>query len=95
MRMLTTMSPDWTWSSRSLSTTLMGDVFDDFDRIVNSFLVPAVANTVNFGPIWDIRQMRDHYLVVFDMLGVRREDIKIEVQNNQLLISGERRRGLR
>lgn len=91
MRMLTTMSPDWAWSHRTLSPTLMGDVFDDFDRIVDSLLRPSVANTVNFQPSCDVRETKDHYLVTFDMPGVKKDDIKIEVLNNQLHILGERR----
>jgi HSP20 family protein len=90
MRMLTTMSPDWARSRRSLSP-IMGDVFDDFDRIVDSFLSPIDANSVNFLPSCDVRETKDRYLVTFDMPGVKKDDIKIEVQNNQLHISGERR----
>ena len=87
MRTLTTMAP---WSRRNLSPA-MGDVFEDFDRIVDSFLRPTYASTVNFQPSCDIKETKDHYLVSFDMPGVKKDDIKIEVQNNQLIISGERR----
>lgn len=92
MRMLSPMSSGWSWPRRSLSSDLMGDVFDDFDRIVDSFLRPTYASTVNFHPSCDINETKDHYLVSFDMPGVRKEDIKIEVQGNQLVISGERQR---
>ncbi len=89
MRMLSPFTTDW--SRRSLSPELvMGDVFGDFDNIVNSFLRPTVATTVNFQPSCDIKETRNHYLVSFDMPGVKKEDIKIEVENNQLVISGER-----
>ena len=91
MRMLTNISPDWAWSRRRLSPTLMGNVFEDFDHMVDSFLSPTVENTVNFQPRCDVREAKDHYLVSFDMPGVKKDDIKIEVQNNQLAISGERR----
>lgn len=91
MRMLSPFTPDWAWSRRNLSPDIvMGDVFDDFDRVVNSFLRPTYANTVNFQPSCDIKETKDHYLVSFDMPGVKKEDIKIELQNNQLVISGER-----
>jgi HSP20 family protein len=91
MRMLSPFTPDRAWSSRNLSPDIvMGDVFDDFDRVVNSFLRPTYANTVNFQPSCDIKETKDHYLVSFDMPGVKKEDIKIELQNNHLVISGER-----
>lgn len=96
MRMLSPFTPGWAWSRRSLSPdVVMGDVFDDFDRIVNSFLRPTYAATVNFQPSCDIKETKDHYLVSFDMPGVKKEDIKIEVHNNQLVISGERQYEMR
>ncbi len=90
MRMLSPWMQDW--SRRSLSPdVVMGDVFDEFDRVVSSFLRPTYATTVNFQPSCDIKETKGHYLVSFDMPGVKKEDIKIEVQSNQLVISGERR----
>jgi HSP20 family protein len=92
MRMLGPISTDWSWPRRSLSPARMGDVFEDFDRIVDSFLRPTFATTINFQPSCDVNETKDHYLVSFDMPGVKKEDIKIEVQGNQLVISGERQR---
>lgn len=92
MRMLSPLSTDWPWSRRNLSPYRMTDAFDDFDRIVESFLRPTYASTVDFQPSCDIHEGKDHYLVSFDMPGVRKEDIKIEVQGNNLVISGERQR---
>jgi len=95
MRMLSPLSTDWSWPRRSLSSDVMGDVFDDFDRIVNALTRPTYANTVGFQPSCDINEAKDHYLVSFDMPGVKKEDIKIEVQGTQLLISGERQREIK
>ncbi len=92
MRMLSPLSTDWSWPRRSLSSDVMGDVFGDFDRIVNALARPTYASTIGFQPSCDINEAKDHYLVSFDMPGVKKEDIKIEVQGNQLLISGERQR---
>lgn len=91
MRLINSFTPDLAWSRRNLSPDLVvGDMFDDFDRMVNSFLRPTYATTLNFRPSCDIRETKDHYVASFDMPGVKKEDIKIEVQNNQLVISGER-----
>lgn len=90
MRMLNPMSANW--SRRPVSPDLVGEVFEDFDRIVDSFLRPSYVNTVNFQPTCDINETEDHYLVSFDMPGVKTDDIKIEVNGNQLMISGERHR---
>jgi HSP20 family protein len=90
--MLSPLSTEWSWPRRTLSPDRMGDVFEDFDRIVDTFLRPTYANTVNFQPSCDVNETKDHYLVSFDMPGVKKEDIKIEVQGTQLVISGERQR---
>lgn len=92
MRMLSPISLDVAWPRRALTPAGMGDVFEDFDRIVDTFLRPTYASTVNFQPSCDVNETKDHYLVSFDMPGVKKEDIKIEVQGNELVISGERQR---
>jgi HSP20 family protein len=94
--MLSPFSTDQSWPRRSFSSDLIADVFNDFDRIVNSVArATSYANTVGFQPSCDIHETKDHYLVSFDMPGVRKEDIKIEVQGNNLVISGERQSEIR
>ncbi len=90
MRMLSPLSNHW--SLRTYSPMTMAEVFEDFDRVVDSVLRPAFANTVNLHPSCDVNETEDHYLVSLDMPGIKKDDIKIEVQNNQLMISGERQR---
>lgn len=92
MRMLSPISAEFAWPRRTWSSPAAGDVFEDFDRIVESFLRPTYASTVNFQPRCDVSETKEHYLVSFDMPGVKKEDIKIEVQGNELVISGERQR---
>lgn len=93
MRMLNPLSTQWTSRRGTSSPSLMvGEVFEDFDRIVDSLMRPTYANTVGFLPTCDINETKEHYLVSFDMPGVKAEDIQIEVQGNALLISGERHR---
>lgn len=94
MRMLSPLSTNW--SRRALTPSLMvGDVFEDFDRIVDSLMTPTYANTVGFLPTCDINETKEHYLVSFDMPGVKKEDIKIEVKENTLYISGERQKEIK
>lgn len=92
MRMLIPLSTKWSWPRPSLTPDFAGHVFDDFDRIVDDFLRPTYANTVNVQPTYDVHQSKDHYLVSLDVPGVKKEDLKIEAQGNQLTISGERQR---
>ena len=96
MKMLNPLSTQWTSPRRPLSSSmLMSDVFEDFDRIVDSLMRPTFANTIGFLPTCDINETKAHYLVSFDIPGVKKEDIKIEVQGNTLLISGERQREIK
>ena len=91
MKMLNPLFTNWSSPRRTLSPSLMvGDVFEDFDRIVDSLIRPTYKNTVGFIPTCDIVESEKHYMVSFDMPGVKKEDIKNEVQGNTLLISGER-----
>ncbi|MBY0316061.1 MAG: Hsp20/alpha crystallin family protein [Bdellovibrionales bacterium] len=92
MRMLSPISTTWSWPRRSLSPIQMGDAFEEFDQIVESFLRPTLATSHNFQPSCDVSETKDHYLISFDMPGVKKEDVKIEVKRNQLFVSGERHR---
>lgn len=94
MRMLSPLSTDWSWPRRSLSSSLMEDVFDDFDRIANVLTKNTYTNPVGFQPTCDINEDKDHYFVSIDLPGVKKEDIKIELQGTTLHISGERQRAL-
>lgn len=94
MRMFGPISTELAWPRHALSPTRMVDVIEDFDRIVDFFLSPTYANTVSFQPNCDVNESKDHYLVSFDMPGVKKEDIKIEVEGNKLVISGHRQREL-
>lgn len=92
MRMLSPLSTDWPLSRRHLALNRMVDVFDDFDNVVATFLRPTHAKVATFQPSCDINEGKDSYFVSFDIPGVKKEDIKIEVVGNSLVISGERQR---
>lgn len=66
--------------------------FDDFDRLVSSFLTPLDSQNLNFKPACDIDETADHYLASFDLPGVKKEDIGIEVKDGYLTVTGERRK---
>lgn len=91
MRMLSPWSAQLMSKRRNFAPTLMvGDLFEDFDHIFENLARPASTTTVGFQPACDINETKEHYLVTFDMPGVKKEDIKIEIQGNELVISGER-----
>lgn len=52
---------------------------------------PIVASTPAFAPTCDIHETDSHYLMSFDLPGVKKEDIKIDLQDGTLTVSGERK----
>lgn len=65
-----------------------------FDRFMNKGMFDLDAEMLampNFAPSCDITESGDHYLLTFDVPGVKKEDIKIDLQNGVLSVSGERK----
>ena len=84
MRMLSPFFIDRPWPRRSLASDFNDDLFERL------FDVPSPA--ANFQASCDVSETKGHYLICFDMPGVRKEDIKVELSGNQLVVSGERHR---
>jgi HSP20 family protein len=51
----------------------------------------APQKTMGFQPTCDITEAKDHYMISLDIPGVAQDQLQIEVENQQLKISGERR----
>lgn len=65
----------------------MDQLFDDF------WTTPTTTRfDQNWHPACDIEENEDHYLMTLEMPGVPRDQIKIECVDNQVTISGERKR---
>lgn len=62
----------------------------DIDRLFNSFL-GASEQQQRFVPAMDLVEEGDHYVLRADLPGLGEDDVSIEVQDNNLTISGERR----
>ena len=73
----------------------MDRMFDEFLAPVSDFFGTDVLGTagegIAFMPACDIEETDDHFLVSFDLPGVSKDDVKIEMRGNQLLVSGERK----
>lgn len=87
MRLLT---PNW-----NNQNYLGRNLFDQMDRFFSD--LPLVASVElyderRFDPAVEIAESDDQYLVSFDIPGMKKEDIKIEIDQNMLVISGERKR---
>jgi HSP20 family protein len=92
------LAPD-SWRGGSLSPIReMSRLQRDIDRMFDDFLSPVsnlVGNVLDrqviFSPPCDVDESDSHYLVSFDLPGINKQDVNIEVRDNQLIVSGERK----
>ena len=69
-------------------------LLNEVDDMMDTLLVPMTTfkrETQSFNPACDVEETHTHYLMSFDLPGVSKDDVKIEVVENQLTISGERK----
>jgi HSP20 family protein len=62
----------------------------DFDRLFNT-LFDRSAEARSWTPPMDLVEAEDHFLLRADLPGLKEEDVNIEVRDNTLRISGERK----
>ena len=72
--------------------------FDSFDRsLFDDFFrgerMPSLGSgkAMNLSAACEISETGDGYLMKFDLPGLKKEDIKIDLRDNRLTVSGERR----
>lgn len=70
------------------------DLFDEMDKFFEDVRTarPAAYDERTFAPACEIAESPESYLMSIDLPGMKKEDIKIEMVNNLLTISGERKR---
>lgn len=67
------------------------------DRLFDDMLTPFSSSNREmdaawkFSPACDVEETESHYMVSFDLPGIAKDDVKIEVTDNQLVVSGERK----
>lgn len=77
------------WPARRTPST---DMFTEMERLFNDLGQTAVAKAGEaFAPACEIWEDEGHYFMSVDLPGVRKEEIKVEVNENTLTISGERK----
>lgn len=65
-------------------------VFDPFESIFSEADQSGVTGAAAFSPS-HVEESEKHYLIEMDAPGVLKEDIKLRLENNQLIIEGERK----
>lgn len=73
-------------------------LFDRWTPSMPSLTMPSLSTSLmegemlqSFTPTSNVQEMGDHYLMSFDFPGVKKEDIRINVRDNVLTVSGERK----
>jgi HSP20 family protein len=65
---------------------------DDMDQLFNTFFGKPPEETEGFwSPTIDIEEDNENYLVKAELPGIKKEEIKISVRGNLLMLSGERK----
>ena len=72
----------------------MFDIVDDFDDVFEKALAQSPqlsAESRAFKPTVDIRENEKAFMLSFDLPGVKQSDVKLDVSDSTLKISGERK----
>ncbi|MEK2647039.1 Hsp20/alpha crystallin family protein [Bdellovibrio sp. BCCA] len=78
------------WSTQRTTST---DLFNEMEKFFENFAqAPATPAERTYSPAYEITEGENYYLISADLPGVKKEDIKIEMNENVLTISGERKR---
>jgi HSP20 family protein len=67
----------------------IGSVFNDL--LEDNFGRSRVPNGSNWYPAVDVLEGKDAYLIRAELPGMKKEDIKVEVKDGTLVLSGERK----
>lgn len=74
----------------------MASIREEIDRLFDSFFGRAPrfrrAEESEWSPVVDLQETSDEFIVVAELPGMRKEDIKISVSGDHLSISGDKRK---
>lgn len=92
-RGLLTLLPRQLRSRQSSPWRVLSQMEEEMQRWLDESGISAAETLQNadFVPQCDLRETKKEYIAQFDIPGVKREDIKIEVEGNRLTVRGERR----
>ncbi len=85
-----------TITSNFATRSLASDLFEEMDRFWVDWnrVIPAakVYDERDFDPACEVSESDEHYFMSVDLPGMKKEEIKIEVTDKTLTISGQRKR---
>jgi HSP20 family protein len=63
----------------------------EVNRLFNTLLAPGEGRAQRWSPAMDLVEAEDHYVLRADLPGMDEKDVSIEINDNVLTVSGERR----
>jgi HSP20 family protein len=79
------------WRPRRDVPAVQDDIDRAFDRLLRNWWTPATFSEFDWNPSVDVAETDSEIIVKADVPGVVTDDIDITVDNNQLIISGEKK----
>ena len=73
------------WKTQSLGNTW----FNELDHLLNDLFKPMDSNK-GFYPACDLEEDENYILLSFDLSGIKEEDLKVNIENQKLSVSGKR-----
>lgn len=67
------------------------DLQRGIDRLFSDFLRSGTDRSSIFNPACDVEETDSHYVMAFDLPGMKKDDIRVEMIDNQLIVSGTRK----
>jgi HSP20 family protein len=79
------------WRPRRDLPVLPEEVDRALDRMVRTWMGPVSFSEFSWSPVVDVSETSDEVVVKAEMPGMSKDDIDISVEDNQLILSGEKR----
>ena len=76
------------WNNRP---SIFNDINHWFNQITDDYYNDQMIINKNWAPNFEVLKQKDHYLVIAELAGLTKDDINIELIENNLKISGERK----
>lgn len=69
----------------------MTELENEMERLMtSSFAWPEEIDGVDFSPPCSFKETGKEFILQFDIPGIKKDEVKIEIENNRLSVSGER-----
>jgi HSP20 family protein len=79
------------WRPRNYIPSASNEIDRAFDRMVRNWVSPVSFSEFDWNPSIDVSESENDFVVKAEIPGVDPKDVEISVDNNNLIISGEKK----